>query len=347
MTEPRVTIIDVARAASVHPSTVSRVLNAREDLAVLPETRARVIAVAKKLGYRPSLLARSLRLQRTFTLGMLVANITNPLFPGMIKGVDDTGHARGYNLVLCNTEDNPEREATYLRVLEQWHVDGLLIASSFTSDTTLAALRRERFPFVLVNRGTRSTENLSVQPDNRQGMAQAVEHLFGLGHRRIGLLAGPQSTTTGQERLEGGRAALRSHRIRLDDHLVVVSEAFQEENGYRAGRRLLRTAEPPTAVICANDLIALGLLRAAREVGLAVPADLSIVGFNDIPRSDLLDPPLTTVHVPQHEMGVRAANLLIAAIEGEPIERKRDILPTRLIVRGSTAAPAKAARRSA
>ena len=178
-------------------------------------------------------------------------------------------------------------------------------------------------------------------------MAQAVRHLVGLGHRRIGMAAGPQTTTTGQERLEGGRAALRKHRVRLDEDLVVVAEGFQEENGYLAGRRLLRTGEPPSAVLCANDLIALGVLRAARELGLKIPADLSIVGFNDVPRSDLLDPPLTTVHVPQHEMGVRAANLLIAAIEGEPIEQRRIVLETKLIDRGSTAAPSAAVKKTA
>jgi LacI family transcriptional regulator len=346
MPEPRITIIDVAKAASVHPSTVSRVLNGKADLNLLPETRARVVAAARKLGYRPSLLARSLRLQRTFTLGMLVANITNPLFPGIIKGVDDAGHARGYNLVLCNTEDKSEREATYLRVLGERHVDGVLIASSFTAEATLAGLRRQRFPFVLVNRGTRR-DDLSVQPDNRGGMAQAVRHLVELGHRRIGVLAGPQTTTTGQERLDGARAALRTHRIRLFEEQIAVAEGFQEADGYRAGRRLLRANEPPTALLCANDLIALGALRAARELELDVPTDLSIVGFNDIPHADLLDPPLTTVHVPQYAMGVRAATLLIAAIENEPIERRRDILETHLVVRGSTATAARAAKQTA
>ena len=347
MPEARITIIDVAKAASVHPSTVSRVLNGRTDLAVLPETRARVVAAAKKLGYRPSQLARSLRLQRTFTLGMLISNITNPLFPPIIKAVEDTALARGYNLVLCNTEDRSEREAAYLRVLGERQVDGLLIASSFTVEATLAGLRRDRFPFVLVNRGARRAEDLCVQPDNIGGMAQAIKHLVELGHRRIGIVAGPQSTTTGQERLEGARAALRSHRVRLDEDLVVVAEGFAESSGYQAGRRLLRRTEPPTAIVCANDLVALGALRAAREIGLDVPADLSIVGFNDIPRADLLDPPLTTVHVPQDEMGVRAASLLIAVIEGQPVERRRVILDTGLVVRGSTAAPAAVAKRTA
>src|SRR2546425_9829473 len=206
MSEPRITIIDVARAASVHPSTVSRVLNGRAELSLLPETRQRVLATARRLGYRPSALARSLRLRRTFTLGMLIPDITNPFFPPIIKGAEDTAHARGYNVVLCNTEDSSEREATYLRVLRERQVDGLLIASSFTADSTIAELRKERFPFVLVNRAARRGEDLSVLPDNRAGAAAAIAHLVGLGHRRSPLVAGPPTATPGHERPAAPRA---------------------------------------------------------------------------------------------------------------------------------------------
>jgi len=348
MSEPRITIIDVARAASVHPSTVSRVLNGRAELSLLPETRQRVLATARRLGYRPSALARSLRLRRTFTLGMLIPDITNPFFPPIIKGAEDTAHARGYNVILCNTEDSSEREATYLRVLRERQVDGLLIASSFTADTVIADLRKERFPFVLVNRGSsRGADDLGVLADNRAGMSSAIDHLVELGHRRIGIVAGPQTTTTGHERLAFAKSALRARRVRLDESLVAVSEGFSEETGYRAARRVFRAGAPPTAVVCANDLIALGVLRAAHEVGLSVPAELSIVGFNDIPLAGRFDPPLTTVRVPQQEMGARAATLLIAELEGEPIEARRVLVDATLVVRASTAAPARAERKSA
>jgi LacI family transcriptional regulator len=345
--EPRITIIDVARAASVHPSTVSRVLNGRAELSLLPETRDRVTAAAKRLGYRPSALARSLRLRRTFTLGMLVPDITNPFFPPIIKGVEDTAQARGYNLILCNTMDSPEREATYLRVLRERQVDGLLIASSFMADSTIAQLRAEKFPYVLLNRAPRGGEDLAVLPDNRAGVTSAIEHLIELGHRRIGLVAGPQTTMTGQERLAAARAALRRHRIAADDGLVGIAERFSEEAGYRAAWQLLRGIEPPTAIFGANDLIALGALRVAREAGLGVPRDLSIVGFNDIPLAELLEPPLTTVRVPQQEMGVEAATLLIAQLDGEAIPRRRVVLEANLIVRGSTAVPRISARKTA
>jgi LacI family transcriptional regulator len=335
----RVTITDVARAANVHASTVSRVLNGRAELSLLPETRERVIAAATRLGYRPSALARGLRLRRTFTLGMLVPDITNPVFPSIIKGVEGASHTRGYHLILCNTDDSFEREASYLRVLREWRVDGILIASSSTADSTIAELRREKVPFVLLNTASRASDDLAVVPDNRQGAAAAIEHLIELGHRRIGVVAAPQTTMAGQERLLAARAALRRHHVAHDDELVAVADSFSEASGYRAARRLLLDGEPLTALFCANDLIALGAIRLAREIGMVVPDDLSVVGFNDIPQSELFDPPLTTVHVPQEEMGVLAAAILIDALEGKHLARRQVMLETELVVRGSTAPP--------
>ena len=307
-----------------------------------PETRARVLVAVERLGYRPSELARSLRLRRTLTLGMLVPDITNPFFPPLIKGAEDAAHARGYNLILCNTEDLPEREATYLAVLRERQVDGLLIASSRMSDLVITALGRERFPFVLVNRSARGAE-LAVTVDNRAGASAAIAHLVALGHRRIGHVAGPQTTTTGVERAAGVRAALRGRNVPRDADLWVEAEAFSEEAGYRAARRLLVLRDRPTAIFGANDLIALGVLRAARELGLRIPLDLSLVGFNDIPQAELLEPALTTVRVPSYDMGERGARMLLARLESEPIAERRVVLEAELIVRASTAPP-RAAR---
>lgn len=343
----RVTIIDVAKAAGVHPSTVSRVLNGSGELNLLPATRQRVVAAAARLGYRPSALARSLRLKRTFTLGMLVPNIDNPLFPPIIKGVENTARARGYNLILCNTENSSEREDEYLRVLRERQVDGVLIASSFMGDATIAELRRDHFPFVLVNRGSRNVDDLAVLVDNDTGIAEAVAHLVELGHRRIGIVAGPQTTMTGQQRLAAAKAALRAHGIRVDPALVSVAEGFSQESGYRAGRRLVFGAEPPTAMLCANDLVALGALRAIREAGLQCPGEISLVGFNDISLAELLDPPLTTIHIEQNEMGARAAELIIAQVEGHKIDSRRVTMPSHLVVRRSTAVPAASGERIA
>jgi LacI family transcriptional regulator, galactose operon repressor len=347
MTEPRITIVDVAKAARVHPSTVSRVLNRRGELNLLPATRQRVVAAAARLGYRPSALARSLRLRRTFTLGMLVPNIDNPLFPPIIKGAEDTAQSRGYNLILCNTEDSSEREDSYLRVLRERQVDGVLIASSFMAESTIAELRRDKFPFVLVNRGSRGGDDLAVLVDNQMGVTEVIDHLVDLGHRRIGIVAGPQTTLTGQQRLAAAKAALRRRRVPFDPALVAIAEGFQQEAGYRAARRLLVGDDPPTAIFGANDLVALGALRAAREAGLGCPDQVSLVGFNDIPFAEFFGPPLTTVHVPQREMGVQAAIMLISQIEGTAIQSRRVVMDVHLVARGSTAIAAKAGRRIA
>jgi LacI family transcriptional regulator, galactose operon repressor len=338
-TRARATITDVASEAGVHPSTVSRVLTGHAGTTIRPATRQRVLAAADRLGYRPSALARSLRLQRTLTLGMLVPDITNPFFSSIIKGAEDAVRQRGYNLILCNSEDEPEREATYLRVLRERQVDGLLIASSQMADDTIAALREEAFPFVLLNRATTSLEDLAVVVDNHAASVDVVARLAALGHRRIGHIAGPQNTTTGVDRWEGYRAGVRAYGLVDEPELVVEADAFSVEAGHRALGIMLAGSARPTAVFAANDLIAIGMLQRLREVGARVPGDLSIVGFNDIPLAGLLEPALTTVRVPQLEMGVAGAHLLIDRLEGRPISDVRLTLPTELIVRASSAAP--------
>lgn len=331
----------------MHPSTVSRVLNGNAASTIRPETRQRVIVAADRLGYRPSALARSLRLQRTLTLGMLVPDITNPFFSSIIKGAEDAARERGYNLILCNSEDQPEREETYLRVLRERQVDGLLIASSQMADATIAELRDEAFPFVLLNRAAQSAEDLAVVVDNHAAAIEVVAHLAALGHRRVGHIAGPQNTTTGVERREGYRAGVSTYGLADDPELVVEADAFSEEAGYRALQLMLAGPARPTAVFGANDLIAIGVLQRLREIGLRVPQDISIVGFNDIPLAGLLEPALTTVRVPQLEMGVIGAHLLIDQLEGKPIGDVRVTLPTELVIRASSAAPAVKGRDSA
>ncbi len=263
---------------------------------------------------------------------MLVPDIANNFLAGIIKGAEEAAHERGYTLILCNTADVPEREATYIRVLRDREVDGVLVASTRMADATIDGLRADRFPFVLVNRSAGVTDDLVVTVDNRAAAAMLVDHLVARGHRRIAHIAGPRSTTTGLERAAGVRDAARRHRLRAD---VVEAEAWSELAGYRAARQRLRD-DPPTAIFGANDLIALGALRAAREAGIDVPLDMALAGFNDSAEAGLLD--LTTIRVPQQQMGMRAAQLLIARLEGQPITDPRVVIATELVVRGSTAA---------
>jgi LacI family transcriptional regulator, galactose operon repressor len=327
----RSTIVDVARAARVHPSTVSRVLNAQPGHTLRPETRARVIAVADRLGYRPSALARGLRLKRTQTLGMLVPDIANSFLAGIIKGAEEAAHELGYALVLCNTGDVPGRDATYIQVLREREVDGVLVASTRMADRTIDGLRADGFPFVLVNRGSGDPDDLVVTVDNHAAAVAVVDHLVGLGHRRIVHVAGPRSTTTGAERIAGVLAAARRHGIRAE---IAEADAWSEPAGHRTAAPLLRV-DPPTAAFGANDLIALGVIRAAREAGLRVPEDLAVAGFNDTPEAALVG--LTTVRVAQEEMGAHAARLLIARLEGTPFAERRVVLPCALVVRATTA----------
>jgi LacI family transcriptional regulator len=273
---------------------------------------------------------------------MLVPDITNPFFPPIIRGAEEAARERGYELVLSNTDDVPERETAALRVLRERQADGVLVATSRMADATIATLRRERFPFVLVNRGSRVAADLAVEVDNTRAAADVVAHLAALGHRRIAHIAGPLSTTTGAERAAGFRQALRAHGLAATAALVAEAAAYSESAGYDAARRLLRAS--PTAVFAANDLLALGALRAARDARLAVPEELSLVGINDIPLVGLIDPPLTTVRVPQREMGAIAARMLIALLEDEPIAERNVILEPSLVVRGSTTVPAAARR---
>jgi LacI family transcriptional regulator len=343
-TTARRTISDVARLAGVHPSTVSRALH-RADLPLSLETRRRVLAAVERLEYRPSAIARGLRLRRTRTLGMLVPDITNPFFPPIIRGAEEAARDRGYELVLCNTDDETEREKASLRVLRERQADGLLIATSRMADATLASVRRERFPFVLVNRGSRVAEDPAVEVNNARAAAEIVAHLALLGHTRIAHIAGPLGTTTGAERSAGYRDALRTHGLHAEATLIAEAGAYSEDAGYAAAKRLLEAA--PTAIFAANDLLALGALRAAREAGVRVPVDLSLVGINDIPMMSLLDPPLTTARVPQREMGAIAARILISLLEHEPVQERHVRLEAELVVRGSTGAPRAAGRRVA
>jgi len=320
---------------------VSRALH-RADLPLRPETRRKVLAAVERLEYRPSLVARGLRLQRTHTLGMLVPDITNPFFPPIIRGAEEAARERGYELVLCNTDDSPARETASLRLLRERQADGLLIATSRMADATLASVRREHFPFVLVNRGSLVSADLSVEVDNARAAEMVVAHLAALGHRRIAHIAGPLSTTTGAERAAGYRAALRAHGIAADASLLAEADAYSETAGHAAACRLLRSS--PTAIFAANDLLALGALRAAREAGIRVPQDLSLVGVNDIPLVGLIDPPLTTVRVPQREMGEAAARMLVALVEGQAVPQHHIVLDTALVVRSSTAVPSSTSR---
>ncbi|MBE3590731.1 MAG: LacI family DNA-binding transcriptional regulator [Firmicutes bacterium] len=331
------TLRDVARLAGVDPSTVSRVVNGDQDLVIKEETRQRILKAVETLGYRPNAIARSLRLQRTRTIGLLVPDICNPFFPEVIRGAEAVASEAGYHVIFGNTDDDPAKERRFIDTLLAARCDGLILATAMTRDQTIEYLSEQGLPFVLVNRYTLGTDHYVVT-DNLQAGREAVAHLIELGHRRIAHLAGPLFTDTGLSRLQGYRTALREAGITF--HSAYVEECdFKEASGYEGARRLLQLDPRPTAIFAANDLIAIGVYRAAAEAGLRIPDDLSVVGHNDIPAATYLHPQLTTIRVPLNEMGRSSARLLVELIERGEATETPVVLKTELVVRGSTAPP--------
>jgi LacI family transcriptional regulator len=332
-----VTLKELARRAGVHASTVSRVANGDPSLRIAPGTRDRIEALLRETQYRPNGIARSLKLRQSFVLGVIVPDVTNPFFAAMFRGIEDGALPRGYSVVLCNTDGSPDRERSQLQLLLERRVDGFVLASAYLNDANVHRLQAKGVPHVLVNRYSDERRDAFVGGDDQAGARLVTEHLIGLGHVRIGHLSGLRGVSTSALRLRGYLAALAAAGLPFEPGLVVES-GYMEEGGVRAAERLLtRSAgQRPTAVFAVNDLAALGLYTAARRLGLRIPADVAAAGYNDIPQASRVDPPLTTVQVPVHEMGVVAAGLLIEQVETGRLSSRRVVFAPQLIVRGST-----------
>jgi len=333
-----VSIRDVAAAAGVSVATVSRVLSpATADVPMRKETRDKVVRAIDELGYRPNDLARALLHHRTAAIGLVVPDISNPYYPPLVRGVEDVASSRGYRVVLCNTDRDPAKITGYLDTLIKTRVDGIVVAGGGWADVPdrTAVLGRYRTGLVAV--GRHLTAHPSVRIDNVAASRAAAEHLIGLGHRRIAFVGGPASSTTVQDRAQGFRDALKASG--LDGRAPVVRYGdFTEESGYELTREMLRLARPPTALLCANDRVALGAYAAAADTACRIPDDVSVVGFDDTPIARYVRPTLTTVAIPTYEMGSAAMRLLLAQFEGDG-GPALETMPTRLVVRDSAAAP--------
>ena len=336
-----VTLRDVAQRARVHPSTVSRALNHSTRDLVNPATVRRILRVAEDLGYRPNSLARGLKTNRTLTVGMLVPDLTNPVFPPIVRGIEDRLVDEGYTLILANTDGDPAKEQRIVEVLRGRRVDGFLLATAHRQYPLLDTLLADRIPVVLINRTAEQPPVPSVTPDDHAGVGLAVRHLVSLGHTRIAHVAGPQSVTTGLARYHSYISWTRSLGVHGDADLVVFADWFKEGPGATACEELLARTVDFTAIIAANDLLALGCYDALHAHGLRVPDDISVVGYNDIPFCDNFGPPLTTIRIPPYEIGVRAAELMLDAFSrGETVPAAVRLSPT-LVVRSSTAPPSR------
>lgn len=327
------TIQDVARLAGVSTATVSRFLTGSPVRA-----SARIAAVIAELGYRPSSIARGLRSGRHDTIGVVVPDVTNPFFAAVVRGIENVGSARGLRVLLGNSDEDLQREATLVEDLSR-RVDGMILAPATEHDSIPAALTSAGVPVVLVDRGVQEGGRFdSVTVDNVTGARLAAEHLLGLGHRRIGVISGPLTATPGRERHETFLAVLAGAGADLDPALVQVAN-FREGGGRAATDRMLDLAEPPTALFVANNLMTVGALKALHARGVRVPIELSVVGFDDLDLGALLDPPLTVVDRPDITQGERAAAVLLERIDSGGGPAVHVELPVQLVVRASTSAP--------
>ncbi len=328
---------DVAEAAGVHISTASRALNERTASLLNPQTLERVRETAGELGYRVNGMARALKTRRSLSIGMVIPDITNPFFPPAVRGAEDVLERAGYSLLLSSTDNDLGKASRQVAAMLESQVGGLLLAMALRDDPLVNELRAGGTPLVLLNRTIDRGGVSAVVPDDYNGGLEAVEHLFSLGHRRLGFVGGPLSTSNGARRLASFEQTVQ--RLGLPEPATLETSAFDEDAGYAAAQLLLTEHPSVTGVVAANDLLAVGIIAAAAERGRGCPADISVVGFNDMLLASRLQPPLTTIRIPQYEVGSRAAELLLTLID-DPRRRAETILIAgELVVRGSTAPP--------
>jgi len=339
MKKKQASIHDVARAVGVHPSTVSRVLNARTRRLVSPAVAAQVTAAARRLGYTPDQVAAGLRTRRSNTVGVLIPDLANPVFPPIVRGIESVLTEAGYTAIIANTDNEAARARAALERFAARRVDGLVLATVARRDPLLARLRALGVPTVLVNRSVDAGGIPAVVNDDAAGIALAVDHLLALGHACIGHVAGPQRLSTGAARRAGYLAAINAGGAAVRESAVAVARSYEIGAGAQAARALLDAHPKLTAIVAANDLLALGCYDELARRGLACPRDVSVVGFNDMPFADRFSPPLTTVHIPHRLIGVEAARLLLEAIAAPATPEREIRLAPRLVVRGSTARP--------
>jgi len=327
------TIRDVAQRAGVSITTVSHVIN--ETRFVSPELRQRVQSVMAELDYQPNALARSLRRKQTHTLGMILPDSANPFFAEIARAIQRASFARGYSIILCNSDGDLDKELVYANVLMEKQVDGIIFVAAGLSTEHIQAIRDRDVPVVIVDRDLPHVEADAVLSDNLGGGYAATTHLLQLGRRRIGCITGPSDVTPSADRVMGYRQALAEYGIPVDEALFQRGD-FQFAGGAAAMHYFLSLSEPPDAVFACNDLMAIGAMRVATAYGQRMPEDLAIVGFDDVPLASYSNPPLTTVAQPKQEMSELAIDLLMTRIAGQDMPPQRRVLPTRLVVRHSS-----------
>lgn len=327
------TIKDVAALAGISYTTVSHVVNKTRP--VSEEVRVKVEAAIKTLDYVPSAVARSLKAKTTATIGLLVPNSLNPYFAELARGIEDYCERNGYCVILCNSDDNPDKQRSYLRVLLEKRIDGLIVASAGGDSGLAQGLAGVKTPMVIVDRGLEGVDADLVRIDHEYGAYLATRHLLELGHRDIATIGGPASTSVAQMRQAGFARALKEAGIEVSPSRMLESD-FTSTGGYNAASVLLER-KPPSAIFAGNDMIGIGVLRAAAERNVRVPAELSVIGFDDIQMSRYVYPALTTVGQSILQLGEMAAEVLLRRIATPGLATDQRIVTPSIVLRESTA----------
>ena len=333
----------IAQLAGVSLGTVSHVLNG--TVRVREPLRRRVLDAVEQTGYQPSQLARGLRREKTNILAMIIPDILNPFFPGVVRGVEDVAFANGYRLVLCNTDNDHEKELVHLSALQTYLPSGVIVIPSDSSDLTVhaQAYQNAGAAVVVLDRLPRNWAGDSVTTNNTVGATNATAYLLGLGHRRLAAITGPLHLTNSQDRLKGFQKALRQAGVQLSAGYIQET-SFDRAGGYAKAKILLRMLPRPTAIFAFNDLIALGALMAIHEAKLHCPDDVSLIGFDGLDLTETTTPQLSSVYQSPYQMGAEAAKLVLERLEKKHTSARRVVLKTELRLRDSVGPPPKTDR---
>jgi len=332
----KATLRDIALAAGVHISTVSRALHPTTRQLITPEVAERIQEIASRLGYRSNVIAASLRRGRSNMIGVVIPDLLNPVFPPIIVGIEEVLTTAGNVLTIGSDGGEQKLCARVLDNMLARQVDGLILATASLDDPIVEEMLRCGVALVLINRRDGRNRTSTVSTDEKRGMGLIVEHLVGLGHKTIAHVAGPQTFSTGMERLEGFIAAMRDHDLAVAPEHLVIAGAYSRAAGREAAAALLAASPRPTAIAAGNDLLALGCYDALFDAGLRCPQDVSVTGYNDMPLMDMVAPPLTTVRIQHHQIGAEAARLLLRKLDQPGSDALDVVLQPELVIRAST-----------
>ncbi len=328
------TIYDIAREAGVSATTVSKVINNKGRIS--EKTKNKIMQIIEEFHYQPNMLASAMKGKSTYTIALLIPDAANPIYAQYLKYIEEYGQELGFSVVMCSTGSDPEKEARHITLLKQKHVDGIIIASIFKNEPVLKQLIEEELPIVFVNFQRPELPVGSISGDDFLGGYMATDHLLSLGHRRIGIIA-EDATISGEERIKGYKKALENAGIEVDENLIITINEPTIEGAEVHAKELLNNAQKPTAIFGCNDILAIGSMLAAKGLGIRIPDELSIIGFDNTIMCKIVEPQLSSVNIPINEMGKQAMELLAQQINKKNKMKQRISLLPELIIRQSTA----------